>query len=89
VSSISRAQADVGTSVERPAFDADVNVIGTVRDCDRIVRIVEKSAEPANPYAVLPFLCSPARTEFPLVRRAGRAPWAGPSTAHSVGALQI
>ena len=25
------AQADVGTSVERPAFDADVNVIGTVR----------------------------------------------------------
>jgi UDP-glucose 4-epimerase len=25
------AQADVGTSVERPAFDADVNVIGTVQ----------------------------------------------------------
>jgi UDP-glucose 4-epimerase len=25
------AQADVGTSVERPAFDADVNVVGTVR----------------------------------------------------------
>lgn len=25
------AQADVGTSVERPTFDADVNVIGTVR----------------------------------------------------------
>lgn len=25
------AQADVGTSVERPAFDAEVNVIGTVR----------------------------------------------------------
>lgn len=25
------AQADVGTSVERPAFDADVNVTGTVR----------------------------------------------------------
>ncbi|HZD87654.1 MAG TPA: NAD-dependent epimerase/dehydratase family protein [Gaiellaceae bacterium] len=25
------AQADVGTSVERPAFDADVNVIGTIR----------------------------------------------------------
>jgi UDP-glucose 4-epimerase len=25
------AQADVGTSVDRPAFDADVNVIGTVR----------------------------------------------------------
>jgi UDP-glucose 4-epimerase len=25
------AQADVGTSVERPEFDADVNVIGTVR----------------------------------------------------------
>jgi UDP-glucose 4-epimerase len=25
------AQADVGTSVERPAFDADVNVLGTVR----------------------------------------------------------
>ena len=25
------AQADVGTSVERPVFDADVNVIGTVR----------------------------------------------------------
>jgi UDP-glucose 4-epimerase len=25
------AQADVGTSIERPAFDADVNVIGTVR----------------------------------------------------------
>jgi UDP-glucose 4-epimerase len=25
------AQADVGTSVEQPAFDADVNVIGTVR----------------------------------------------------------
>jgi UDP-glucose 4-epimerase len=25
------AQADVGTSVEQPAFDADVNVVGTVR----------------------------------------------------------
>ncbi len=25
------AQADVGTSVERPAFDAEVNVVGTVR----------------------------------------------------------
>jgi UDP-glucose 4-epimerase len=25
------AQADVGTSVERPAFDADVNVVGTIR----------------------------------------------------------
>jgi UDP-glucose 4-epimerase len=25
------AQADVGTSVERPTFDADVNVVGTVR----------------------------------------------------------
>ena len=25
------AQADVGTSVERPAFDAEVNVIGTLR----------------------------------------------------------
>jgi UDP-glucose 4-epimerase len=25
------AQADVGTSVERPAFDADVNIVGTVR----------------------------------------------------------
>lgn len=25
------AQADVGTSVERPVFDADVNVVGTVR----------------------------------------------------------
>jgi nucleoside-diphosphate-sugar epimerase len=25
------AQADVGTSVERPSFDADVNVVGTVR----------------------------------------------------------
>jgi UDP-glucose 4-epimerase len=25
------AQADVGTSVERPAYDADVNVVGTVR----------------------------------------------------------
>jgi UDP-glucose 4-epimerase len=25
------AQADVGTSVERPAFDADVNVLGTLR----------------------------------------------------------
>lgn len=25
------AQADVGTSVERPAFDADVNVLGTIR----------------------------------------------------------
>src|SRR5262249_27747993 len=25
------AQTDVGTSVERPAFDADVNVVGTVR----------------------------------------------------------
>jgi UDP-glucose 4-epimerase len=25
------AQADVGTSLERPAFDADVNVVGTVR----------------------------------------------------------
>ncbi|HZS30819.1 MAG TPA: NAD-dependent epimerase/dehydratase family protein [Gaiellaceae bacterium] len=25
------AQSDVGTSVERPAFDADVNVVGTVR----------------------------------------------------------
>jgi UDP-glucose 4-epimerase len=25
------AQADVGTSVERPAYDADINVIGTVR----------------------------------------------------------
>ncbi len=25
------AQADVGTSIERPAFDADVNVVGTVR----------------------------------------------------------
>src|SRR6476661_7990392 len=24
------AQADVGTSVERPAFDAEVNVVGTV-----------------------------------------------------------
>src|SRR5215475_8055101 len=27
----SAARADVGTSVERPAFDADVNVVGTVR----------------------------------------------------------
>jgi len=25
------AQADVGTSVEQPAFDADVNVVGTIR----------------------------------------------------------
>src|SRR5690349_11716974 len=25
------AQADVGTSVERPDYDADVNVIGTIR----------------------------------------------------------
>lgn len=25
------AQAGVGTSVERPAFDADVNVVGTIR----------------------------------------------------------
>jgi UDP-glucose 4-epimerase len=25
------AQADVGTSVERPTFDAEVNVVGTVR----------------------------------------------------------
>jgi UDP-glucose 4-epimerase len=25
------AQADVGTSIDRPAFDADVNVVGTIR----------------------------------------------------------
>src|ERR1043165_5939319 len=28
------AQADVGTSVEQPAFDADVNVIGTIAYAD-------------------------------------------------------